>query len=238
MLHCTSKHLARHGRWPRGGGIGWPVPLRPGRNGTWDMTEVTAIADGQDSAFAVARRAMIESQLRTSGVNDPAVLAAMARVPREDYVPASMRDAAYIDRAIPLGNGRALAAPLVHGRMLVEAAPTAGDKALVVVDGNGYLAEVLRPLVGSLDTIAPADAATPGEGGYTLIVIDGAAEMLPAALCARLAEDGRIVTGTVAGSITRLAIGRKAADEVALLPLAEIGIPVLPEFSAPKRWSF
>jgi protein-L-isoaspartate(D-aspartate) O-methyltransferase len=203
------------------------------------MSDISAI-DGPQMAGAQAgaRRAMIESQLRTSGVNDPAVLAAMARVPREDYVPAALRDAAYIDRAIPLGNGRALAAPLVHGRMLVEAAPTAEDKALLVVDGNGYLAEVLRPLVGSLDTIAPADAAAPGDGGYSLIVIDGAVEVLPPALCARLADDGRIVTGTVTRGVTRLAIGRKVAGEVALLPLAEIGIPVLPEFAAPKRWSF
>lgn len=202
------------------------------------MTEVSAIAGGQESAFAAARRAMIESQLRTSGVNDPAVLAAMASVPREDYVPSAMREAAYIDRAIPLGNDRALAAPLVHGRMLVEAAPTSRDKALVVIDGNGYLAAVLRPLVGTLDTIAPGDAATPGDGDYSLIVIDGAVEVLPEALCARLADNGRIVTGTVIRGVTRLAIGRKAGGEVALLPLAEIGIPVLPEFAAPKRWSF
>jgi len=203
------------------------------------MSEVSAIDGPQTAgAQAVARRAMIESQLRTSGVNDAQVLAAMARVPREDYVPAALRDAAYIDRAIPLGNGRALAAPLVHGRMLVEAAPIAGDKALLVVDGNGYLAAVLRPLVGSLDTIAPADAAASGEGGYSLILVDGAIEVLPPALCARLADDGRIVTGTVTRGVTRLAIGRKAAGEVALLPLAEIGIPVLPEFAAPKRWSF
>jgi protein-L-isoaspartate(D-aspartate) O-methyltransferase len=203
------------------------------------MSDISAI-DGPQMAGtqAAARRAMIESQLRTSGVNDAQVLAAMARVPREDYVPAALRDAAYIDRAIPLGNGRALAAPLVHGRMLVEAAPSAEDKALLVVDGNGYLAEVLRPLVGSLDTIAPADAATPGDGGYSLIVIDGAVEVLPPALCARLAENGRIVTGTVTRGVTRLAIGRKVAGEVALLSLAEIGIPVLPEFAAPKRWSF
>lgn len=202
------------------------------------MTEVTAIAGGPNTAFATARRAMIESQLRTSGVNDAQVLAAMASVPREDYVPAAMRDAAYIDRAIPLGNGRALAAPLVHGRMLVEAMPTAQDKALVVVDGNGYLAAVLRPLVGSLDTIAPGDAANPGNGDYSLIVVDGAAEVLPPALCARLAENGRIVTGVVSRGVTRLAIGRKAGGEVALFPLADIGIPVLPEFAAPKRWSF
>jgi len=185
-----------------------------------------------------ARRAMIDSQLRTSGVNEPWVLAAMANVAREDFVPPEMRAAAYIDRAVPLGNGRFLAAPLVQGRMLGEAEPTKQDATLLVGDGNGYLAALLRPLVGSLDVVDPADAKTEKSGAYSLIVIDGAIEELPAALAAQLSEGGRVVTGLVVRGVTRLATGRKTAGQVALLPLTEIGIPVLPEFAAPKRWSF
>lgn len=188
---------------------------------------------------ATARRAMIDSQLRTSGVNEPWVLAAMASVAREDFVPEAMKAAAYIDRAIPLGAGRALAAPLVHGKMLAEAQPAPTDKALLVGDGKGYLAALLAPLVGSLDSLNPAEAAAKRKsGGYSLIVVDGAAEELPAALIARLADDGRIVTGTVESSVTRLAVGRKAGGALALLSVCDIGIPVLPEFAAPKRWSF
>lgn len=188
---------------------------------------------------AAARHAMIVSQLRTSGVNEPWVLAAMANVAREDFVPAAMRDAAYIDRAIPLGNGRFLAPPLVHGKMLAEAAPTAQDKVLLVGDAEGYLAALLRPLVGSLDVVdASAVAGMAGEGGYSLIVIDGALETLPEALCAQLAEGGRIVTGLVVRGVSRLATGCKTSGTVSLLPLAELGIPALPEFATPKRWSF
>lgn len=186
-----------------------------------------------------ARRAMIDSQLRTSGVNEPWVLAAMASVPREDFVPAEARAAAYTDRAVPLGQGRYLAAPIVQGRMLAEARPTAEDKALLVGDADGYLAALLRPLCGSLDCLAPADAKDQGEtGAYSLIVVDGAAEELPAALCDRLADQGRLVTGLIQRGITRLATGRKAGGELGLLPLAEMGIPAIPEFAAPKRWSF
>lgn len=191
------------------------------------------------STTDAARRAMIDSQLRTSGVNEPWVLAAMANVAREDFVPEPLRAAAYIDRAVPLDNGRFLAAPLVQGKMLAEAAPTTADKALLVGDGKGYLAALLRPLVGSLDAIDPAEAVTKkGKGAYSLLVIDGAIEQLPAPLAAQLGEGGRAVTGLVVRGVTRLAAGRKAAGEVALLPLAELGIPVLPEFAAPKRWSF
>ncbi|GLK44372.1 MULTISPECIES: protein-L-isoaspartate O-methyltransferase family protein [Novosphingobium] len=188
--------------------------------------------------FSAARRAMIVSQLRTSGVNEPWVLEAMAGVPRENFVPAELRDAAYIDRAVPLGEGKFLGAPLVQGKMLQEAAPAKTDKALIVGDGEGYLATLLRPLVGSLDAVAPAAADEAASGAYDLIVIDGAIEVLPDALSARLAEGGRVVTGVTDRGVTRLAAGTKAGGVTSLLPLAELGIPVLPEFAAPKRWSF
>ena len=193
-----------------------------------------------ERATDVARRAMIDSQLRTSGVNEPWVLAAMARVAREDFVPAISRDAAYIDRAIPLGNGRFLAAPLVHARMLAEAAPVPDDNVLLIGDGDGYLAALLRPLVASLDAVSAADAAQAKrrKAGYTLIVIDGAIEQLPPGIAAQLADAGRLVTGLVERGVTRLAAGRKSAGDVALLPLAELGIPILPELAGSRRWTF
>ena len=187
---------------------------------------------------ATARRAMIDSQLRVSGVTDPAVLAAMDSVPREDFVPQSAQAGAYIDRALPLGNGQALPAPLVHGRMLVEAAIEPGE-AVLVVSAADYLPALAAHLGAEVATLSPADAAAARKGPQVaLILIEGAIERLPAGLAGRLAEGGRIVTGLVERGVTRLAFGRKIAGEVALLPLAEIGIPVLAEFAAPKRWSF
>lgn len=183
---------------------------------------------------------MIDSQLRTSGVTAGFVLERMGAVPREDFVPENARTHAYVDRAIALGEGRYLAAPLVQGRMLEEALPAVSDRALLVDGGSGYLAELLRPLVGTLEVADPREAAGKSRkaGNFTLLVIDGAVEQLPDALTARLADNARIVTGLAARGITRLAAGRKVAGEVSLVPLAEMGIPVLPEFAAPKGWSF
>lgn len=183
---------------------------------------------------------MIDSQLRTSGVNAEPVLRRMAEVAREDFVPATARGFAYIDRAIALGDGRHLAAPVVHGMMLQEARPGPSDKVLLVDGGSGYLAALLQPMVGSLEVVTPAEAVAPSRkgGDFTLLVVDGAVEQLPEALGRRLAEGARAVAGVVDDGITRLAIGRKAAGAVALLPLAELGIPVLPEFAIPKGWSF
>lgn len=192
-----------------------------------------------DQSYA-ARKAMVDSQLRTSGVNADWVLERMGAVERERFVPESARGFAYIDRAIILDNGRQLAAPLVQGMMLQEARPLPRDKALLVDGGSGYLAELLRPLVGSLEVISPEDAVAKSRkgGDFTLLMIDGAIEELPETLVRRLADDGRVVTGLVQRGVSRLAIGRKAAGQVVLLPLAELGMPQLPEFSPPKEWSF
>jgi protein-L-isoaspartate(D-aspartate) O-methyltransferase len=124
--------------------------------------------------------------------------------------------------------------------MLQEARPERSDKALLVDGGSGYLAELLRPMVGSLEVISTEEAATAhsGQGDYSLLVIDGAIEQFPDSLARSVAGNGRVVTGWLRDGITRLATGRVAAGEVALLPLAELGIPVLPEFTKPKGWSF
>ena len=197
-------------------------------------------AGDESDRASQARRAMIDSQLRTSGVNAEPVLRRMAEVARERFVPEAARGFAYIDRAIALGDGRQLAAPVVHGMMLQEARPGPADKALLVNGGSGYLAELLRPMVGSLEVVTPVEAvANSRKGGdFTLLVIDGAVEQVPEALTRRLADGARAVAGMVESGITRLAVGRKAAGTLALLPLAELGIPVLPEFAAPKGWSF
>jgi protein-L-isoaspartate(D-aspartate) O-methyltransferase len=191
-----------------------------------------------DERPTTARRAMIDSQLRVSGVNDPAVLAAFDAVAREDHVPPALRGNAYIDRALPLDDGHGLPAPLVHGRMLIEAAPAAGEKVLVV-STNGYLAALAGAVGCKVSTMTPAYAATKKKGGpFDLILIDGAAEALPASIAAMLGDDGRVVTGSLERGISRLATGRKAGGALSLLALAEIGMPAIPEFAAAKAWSF
>lgn len=209
---------------------------------------------------------MIDGQLRVSGITDPAVLAAMGALAREPFVPAGARATAYIDRAVPLGEGpgnerRFLAPPLSHGAMLTEAAPTQDDAVLLVGGGTGYLAALLAPLAGSLHVVENAAAlveAAPERAGhwtsgplaqgvkagapYSLIVIDGAIAQFPDSLAAQLAENGRVVTGLIERGIARLAIGRKAAapasSAVGFLTLGEIDLTPLAEFAELRQWSF
>src|SRR5688572_12844073 len=149
--------------------------------------------------FEQMRRAMIASQLRTTGVNDPAVLAAMGAVPRERFVPEDKAAVAYADTMISLGGGRSLNSPMALGRLLDEAAPREGERALVVGAATGYAAAVLARIVGEVvaleedpDLVARAREALSGtsvkivEGPldkghkkgapYDLILIDGAVE--------------------------------------------------------------
>ncbi|PKB13992.1 protein-L-isoaspartate(D-aspartate) O-methyltransferase [Novosphingobium kunmingense] len=187
---------------------------------------------------SAARKAMIDSQLRPSGVNDEWLLAAMGSIPREDFVPAAARGHAYIDRALPLDGGRALPAPLVHGRMLTEAALRADDKVLIVGCGSDYLAALTRTIASDVTVVPAADAARGVTGTYDLVLVDGAVEHLPQGLAAALADGGRIVTGLVERGVTRLAAGRKVGGSIALLPVADMGIPILSDFATPKSWSF
>lgn len=187
-----------------------------------------------------ARKAMIDSQLRTSGVNEEYVLARMLAIPREDYLPADKASLAYIDRSIALGEAGHLAAPLFYGKLLLEAAPAPTDCVLLVEGGTGYLADLLRPLVAEVTTVSAADAAAGAlpEGTYSLILVDGAIEQLPEGFGAALEENGLIVSGLLLRKVTRLASGRKVAGHVALSPVEDLGIPVLHGFDRPKSWTF
>ncbi len=186
--------------------------------------------------FAAARRAMIDSQLRPVGVTDQAVLAAMASVPREQFVPEPLRSLAYSDRPIGLGDGSALMAPAALAKLLTELEPRAGERALVVGSGNAYAATVLEALgleVDLADTPEPAGKAT-----YDLILIDGAVEELPAGLADRLAPDGRLGTGVDDQGVTRLAIGRVAGGALGLRRFADGEVPILSAFARPRVFTF
>jgi len=207
------------------------------------MSDVTIMREKSPetaSGSALARKAMIDSQLRTSGINEEFALARMMAVPREAFLPADKAGLAYIDRSVAIGPDAYLASPLFYGKLLIEAAPRRDDRVLVVEGGTGYLAELLRPLVADVSTISAQDAAEGSvvEGAFSLILVDGAIEQLPDALSGALSENGRIVSGLVLRGVTRLASGGRIAGQVVLEPVEDLGIPILHAFDKPKGWSF
>ena len=80
--------------------------------------------------FSAARRHMIDGQLRPTRVTSAPLLDAMAALPRERFVPASVRGIAYVDEDLPIGGGRFLMEPLVLARLIQAAAPGPDDTVL------------------------------------------------------------------------------------------------------------
>lgn len=201
------------------------------------MTVVEERAQVAETGTETARRAMIDSQLRVSGVNDAAILAAFLAVPREDYMPEARRAVAYADRAVALGDGEVLSPALTYGQMLTAAEPAAEDSVLVIGNPGGYLAALAGKLAAKVTLVAAAgDWAKAGQ--HSLVLVDGAIEEVPAALANVIAADGRIVTGVLERGVTRLALGRKVAGQIALTVLSEADFAPLAAFAAKPKWSF
>ncbi|HZO63190.1 MAG TPA: protein-L-isoaspartate(D-aspartate) O-methyltransferase [Gaiellaceae bacterium] len=103
--------------------------------------------------LAAARRRMVEEQLRGRDIEDERVLAAMARVPRELFVPEAYRARAYDDAALPIGGGQTISQPYMVARICEALALRGGERVLDVGTGSGYQAAVLAELAAEVHTI-------------------------------------------------------------------------------------
>lgn len=218
-------------------------------------------SDPDGDSMTQARRNMVDSQLRPSDVFDPRVFQSMGRVPRENFVPADRKALAYVDRAIPLGDGRHVNAPLSTGLLLDRAGIEASDNALVIGCGTGYVAAVLSGLCASVvaleDGHLAEQAATtlqaysnvdvvagPLSGGwsakapYSLIIIDGAVEELPSTIVDQLAEGGRLLTGVIENGVVRLSRGFKNGNAFGLVDFIDSDIAPLPGFQKAREFQF
>jgi protein-L-isoaspartate(D-aspartate) O-methyltransferase len=163
---------------------------------------------------------MVERQLRGRGILDETVLAAMASLPRETFVPPGVQSAAYTDEALPIASGQSISQPYMVARMTELLEPGPGKHILEVGTGSGYQAAVLARLgclVVSVERHADlADAArvrleelgladrvriVVGDGSvgraedapYDGIVVTAAAPRIPEALPGQLADGGHLV---------------------------------------------
>lgn len=187
--------------------------------------------------FNNMRRAMVDSQLRTSGVTTPWVIAAMGSVPREDFAPETLRTTAYMDRALPLASGNTLNPPVATALMLQAAEVTTDDNVLLVGTPGGYMATVLAWRTNNVVVIETL-ADLPDARLFSLILIDGAVEELPGSLLAAAQDGARIVTGTAEHGVTRLASGYVRGGKVALRPFADTEVAPLPGFAAAREFVF
>ena len=221
----------------------------------WHRTLMTIQLPVPD--YAAARKAMVDSELRPQGVNDPLVVEAMGRVAREQFVPAEYGPLAYLDRSVDLGEGRALSPPAATGLLLTAMALRPGQRALVLGAGSGYSAAVLAAI--GLDVTAVESsaelAAAAGEHGlnvimaspeqgcpagapYDAILIDGAIEFVPDAIVDQLKDGGAIGFTALEGGVSRLTVGRKAGGALGVRTIADNAVPPLPGFKRPRAFTF
>jgi protein-L-isoaspartate(D-aspartate) O-methyltransferase len=168
---------------------------------------------------AGARARMVERQLRRRGISDERVLAAMARVPRELFVPERLRAFAYSDDALPIGEGQTISPPFVVATICSLLALEGDERVLDVGTGSGYQAAVLAELAVEVVTIERipllAEAAraaliaadygnvevrvgdgslgVPERAPFLGIAVAAAAPDVPSALYDQLVEGGRLV---------------------------------------------
>jgi len=215
--------------------------------------------------FAAARHNMIEGQIRTNKVTDPALLDALAALPREQFVPAERRSAAYVDEDVRIAGDRYMMEPMVLARLLQVAEPTRTDVALDVGCGTGYATAVLARLTATaiglesdaglarsaretLGRLAIGNAVVvegkladgyAQRGPYDVILVNGGVTEFPPALLEQLAEGGRLVgvrrPGSGPGTAT-LMLKRHGA--VAGRALFEASTPYLAGFAPKPRFVF
>ncbi len=165
-----------------------------------------------------ARFNMIVQQIRPWDVLDPKVLTLLAKVKREDFVPAAYRDLAFADLEIPLGEGQVMLPPRVEARLLQELGIKKTDRVLEIGTGSGYMAALLAASAEHVTTleIRPSLAAIARENlqrsgvdnvtvevanglsgwsqraPFDAILVSGALPEVPAALLKQLRVGGRL----------------------------------------------
>lgn len=213
------------------------------------------ISESFATSSAILRQTMIDSQLRTVGVNDADVLRAFDAVPRENFVPAAMAGFAYADAAIEVAPGRWLLEPMTLGLLLLNARVLPSDRVLVIGASTGYSAAVIAHLGANVTALesdpALIEAAAfpviagalpegyPAAAPYTLILFEGAIEFVPPAVAAQLSAGGRVAAVVRHGNVASAHAGPVLADgSIAGLAFLEVAARPLPGFARPRAFAF
>jgi protein-L-isoaspartate(D-aspartate) O-methyltransferase len=187
----------------------------------------------REGTFATSAGAMVEKQLRPRGIDDPRVLRAMAKVPREKFVAKELAASAYEDHPLPIGFGQTISQPYIVAFMTQALKPKPTDRVLEIGTGSGYQAavvselvaevytiEIVRPLAQRAATVLNAlgykNVLVKGGDGYKgwpehapfdAIIVTAAPDHVPQPLVEQLKEGGRMV----------IPVGKTYAQELQVL---------------------
>jgi protein-L-isoaspartate(D-aspartate) O-methyltransferase len=213
---------------------------------------------------ANARRLMVEGQIRTADVTDLDLLAAFQAVPRELFLPAWLAELAYVDKDLMVEKGRALLKPMVLAKLIQAAGVRPTDRVLDVACATGYSSAVLARVAGAVvaleenvalageakEALAAAGVAHveveigaliagwPGGAPYDVILLNGAAEVLPEVYTRQLKPDGRLACVYGRPPATQAMIFRVIEGRLVGRPVFDASARLLPGFVAPPAFVF
>lgn len=214
--------------------------------------------------FARARDLMVETQVRTNDVTDLRVLHAMRTLPRERFVPPQRRSLSYADMEVDVAEARVLMRPRDLSKLIQALGPQAHERALELSGGTGYGAAVLATCCkeviahdadpnlsfaaqAALESCGLTNAKTvsdPIESGwaddapYDVILLNGAAEIVPEAWFAQLAPNGRLGVIVRAGAAGSARIYTKSGETIAYRVAFDAAPPVAPGLEKPPAFVF
>lgn len=214
--------------------------------------------------YDARREAMVDTQVRPSDVTRLPIIEAFLAVPREEFVPAALREAAYVGENLRLAEARTLLEPRTFAKMLDALDIGPGDLVLDLGCGLGYSAAVIARMASAVVAVedlpglaeeaqailaeqgvdnvaverAPLTVGAPELGPYDAIVIEGAVEEVPKAILDQLKEGGRIVTLFMESALGVARIGVKIEGALTWRFLFNASAPVLPGFARAAAFEF
>jgi len=216
------------------------------------------------SDFKARRTVMVDTQVRPSDVTKFPIIDAMLTVPREEYVPAAQREAAYLGENLKLGDGRVLLEPRTLAKMLDALAIQNDELVLDIGSADGYSSAVIAHMAEAVvaveqdeqmasesqETLSGSDIdnviVQPGalaegatqHGPYDVIIIQGGVVQVPDAILAQLKVGGRIACVFMSGALGEVRVGYKRDDGISWRTMFNAGAPVLEGFAREAAFQF
>jgi len=214
--------------------------------------------------FSARRVTMVDTQVRPNDVTKFPIIEAMLAIPREDFVPSALREAAYVGENLDLGGGRVLLEPRTLAKMLDALSVEPGQSVLDLGCGLGYSAAVIARMTGTVVGVeenadwaseaqallaghgvtnatvhaGPIAAGAPGLQPFDAILVQGAVEVLPDAIAAQLKEGGAIACLFMEGALGVCRLGRKVEGAIVWRNIFNATAPVLPGFARKAEFVF
>lgn len=213
--------------------------------------------------FAARRTMMVDTQVRPNDVTKFPVIEAMLAIPREEFVPSSLRHVAYTGENLTVGEGRVMLEPRSLAKLIDMLDIEPDDLVLDIASGYGYSAAVIARMAEAVVAIEDdADMAQEAEkrladagvfnvaalhgnltegnaqqGPYDVILIEGAVEEVPAAILDQLKDGGRIGTIFMEGSLGIARIGHRLNGRINWRYAFNAHAPVLRAFTKERGFS-